>query len=126
MTDSIIDLSRRQVPSVLSPALVQSLSWQPLTRLGALEVKTLLETSDSVAGLLRLDPGTTENAHAHADAHHHGWVLRGSAKVNGVEVEEGSYFHIPAGVRHAISDVGPVGCELFFVYQFLGARPAAG
>ncbi|HSP38891.1 MAG TPA: cupin domain-containing protein [Frankiaceae bacterium] len=118
MTESITVRPQTPSPHVLGTAVVESLSWQPLARLGAAQVKTLMQTSDSVAGLLRLDPGTTENAHVHADAHHHGWVLRGSATVGGAEISTGSYFHIPAGVRHAISDVGPDGCELFFVYQF--------
>ena len=117
-TDDIEVQTHTSAPSVLGTALVESLSWQPLPRLGAAQVKTLMRTSDSVAGLLRLDPGTTETAHVHVDAHHHGWVLRGDAKVGDVDLHAGSYFHIPAGVRHAIIDVGPEGCELFFVYEF--------
>jgi quercetin dioxygenase-like cupin family protein len=108
-------------PKALDAALVESLSWQPLARLGAAQVKTLLRTPDSVAGLLRLEPGTSENTHVHADAHHHGWVVRGEATVAGTELTAGSYFHIPAGVRHAVTDVGPEGCEIFFVYQFPAA-----
>jgi oxalate decarboxylase/phosphoglucose isomerase-like protein (cupin superfamily) len=104
-------------PDVLDADRVESLPWEPLPRLGAAQAKTLMRMPDSVAGLLRLDPGTTETAHVHVDAHHHGWVLRGEAKVGGVELQAGSYFHIPAGVRHAIVDAGPEGCELFFVYQ---------
>ncbi len=116
--------SGNSVPHALDAALVESLSWQPLARLGrAAQVKTLLRTPDSVAGLLRLEPGTSENEHVHADAHHHGWVLRGEATVAGTTITAGSYFHIPAGVRHAVTDVGPDGCELFFVYQFPSASP---
>jgi quercetin dioxygenase-like cupin family protein len=117
-TDSIVVQTEAHSPSVLGTAVVESLSWRPLARLGAAQVKTLMRTSDSVAGLLRLDAGTTENIHVHADAHHHGWVLRGEAKVGGIDIRAGSYFHIPAGVRHAVTDVGPDGCEVFFVYQF--------
>ena len=116
--------SGNSAPHALDAALVESLSWQPLARLGReAEVKTLLRTPDSVAGLLRLEPGASENVHVHADAHHHGWVLRGDATVAGTAVAAGSYFHIPAGVRHAVTDVGADGCEIFFVYQFPSAPP---
>lgn len=113
-------------PGVLDAALVESLSWQPLARLGAAHVKTLIRMPDSVAGLLRLEPGTSENVHVHADAHHHGWVLSGEAAVAGTAISAGSYFHIPAGVEHAVTDVGAQGCEIFFVYQFPSAPPAPG
>jgi quercetin dioxygenase-like cupin family protein len=102
---------------VLGRSSIDGLAWRPLSDLGDARAKVLLKTSDCVAGLLRLEPGTSEKVHVHADAHHHGWVLHGEARVAGIPIRAGSYFHIPAGASHAITEVGPAGCEVFYVYQ---------
>ena len=104
-------------PVVLGQSSIGGLAWRPLNDLGDVRSKVLMKSRDCVAGLLRLESGTSEHAHVHADAHHHGWVVQGEAKVAGYPVREGSYFHIPAGAEHAITDVGPHGCEVFYVYQ---------
>lgn len=107
------------VPLVLGRSSIDGLAWRPLGHLGDVRTKVLMQAPDGLAGLLHLEPGSAEKIHVHADAHHHGWVVRGAAVVGGVPVRAGSYFHIPAGAEHAITDVGPEGCEVFYVYQAL-------
>lgn len=102
---------------VLGPRDVGVLPWEPLRGMGDVRHKVLWRSGDSVAGLLRVEPGANEVGHTHATAHHHAWVLSGSAQVAGIPVEEGSYVHVPAGVQHAITDAGPDGCTLFYLYQ---------
>ncbi len=104
-------------PVVLGHSAIDALPWQPRPGLGEVRVKELLRSGDCLAGLLRLEPGAGERAHSHSGAHHHVWVLQGEAQVAGIRVHPGAYIHVPAGVEHAITDAGPQGCEVFYVYQ---------
>lgn len=104
-------------PVVLGHSAIDGLAWRPLTELGDVRVKVLLSSGDCVAGILRLEPGATERGHAHGTAHHHGWVLQGEATIAGTRIHPGTYFHVPAGAQHALTDAGPEGCEIFYLFQ---------
>lgn len=110
-------VTAHQEAFALGPRDVGALPWEPLRGMGDVRHKVLWRSGDSVAGLLRVEPGASEVGHTHTTAHHHAWVLEGSARVAGIPVEKGAYVHVPAGVRHAITDTGPDGCTLFYLFQ---------
>lgn len=116
-TENTIAAVSGGTPTVLGASAVLGLSWRPLTELGDVRVKVLHRSGDCVAGLLRLEPGSTERLHTHADAHHHAWVVQGEATIAGRRVRAGSYVYVPAGAPHAITDAGPEGCEVFYLFQ---------
>jgi mannose-6-phosphate isomerase-like protein (cupin superfamily) len=68
------------------------------------------------AGVMWLEGGAEVPEHRHADAEHHVWLSQGRAHVDGRELGPGSYWHVPAGVVHAVSAAGPAGATLFYLY----------
>jgi len=71
---------------------------------------------ESIAGILDLAPGASLPERAHIHAHHDVSVLDGECRIVGTALTAGSFVHIPGGVDHAISDVGPSGCRLLYLY----------
>jgi quercetin dioxygenase-like cupin family protein len=102
---------------VLDRAAVDAIAWEPRPGQDGVSHKVLWRSGDVVVGLLRFEPGATEPGHAHHAAHHHIWVVQGSATIAGQPLNEGSYAYIPPGVVHQTKDVGPDGCTLFYTYR---------
>lgn len=100
----------------LAPADVESLPWQEVG-LPGVRMKELFHRGDAVTGLLRLDAGAHEPLHRHRAADHELWLLQGSATIGDVQLTEGSYVHVPAGMAHATTYVGDEGCTLLYVYR---------
>jgi mannose-6-phosphate isomerase-like protein (cupin superfamily) len=111
---------------VLDSAAVEALPWEPRPGLEGVSHKVLWRSGDVVVGLMRFEPGASEPGHAHHAAHHHLWVVSGSATVAGEELSSGGYAYIPPGVQHATTDVGPEGCVLLFTYRPLESTGQRG
>jgi quercetin dioxygenase-like cupin family protein len=101
---------------VLDRAAIDAMDWEPRPQDGVAQ-KILWRSGDVVVGLLRFLPGAVEPGHAHHAAHHHVWVVQGSARIAGRPLREGSYAYIPPGIVHQTEDVGPEGCTLFYTYR---------
>jgi quercetin dioxygenase-like cupin family protein len=67
--------------------------------------------------LIAYQPGAGTPGPPHPGAHHHIWVIAGSASVAGRRVVAGSYVYVPPDTAHRIDDVGPEGCTLFQMHR---------
>jgi mannose-6-phosphate isomerase-like protein (cupin superfamily) len=107
-----------RVATVVTPAAAAGLTWDRLEPFEGVDYKLLWRSGKSVAGLMRVAPGAEVSPHAHVRSHHHLWVLEGEADMvgDGERVGPGTYVHIPAGVEHGITDVGPDGCTVVYLY----------
>ena len=103
-------------PVILDPTGIERLPWRQLHGQRAAVTRVLWQQGDSLAGIIRLDPGEELPSHAHAEAHHHVWVLTGTARILGEGLPEGSYVHIPAGVEHAVAAIGPEPLTMLYLY----------
>lgn len=119
----------RTVAPVLEPgevaldaSAVEAIPWETLHGLEHVQHKLLWRSGDSSAGIMRVEPGEGIASHAHREAHHHAWILEGTCTMLGARLGPGSYVHIPGGVEHAVSDIGPEGCT--FLYLYIEAHPA--
>jgi quercetin dioxygenase-like cupin family protein len=102
-------------PVLVSREELNAMAWEPDPRLGAgISHKLLWHSGDSVGGVMRIEPGGCLAAHTHRRAHHHLWVINGSAIVLGRQLGAGSYIHVPAGVEHTIAS--PTGCQFLYFY----------
>jgi quercetin dioxygenase-like cupin family protein len=102
--------------SVVDRTSIDAQPWEPLRGLAGVDQKVLWRSGQMIVGIVRLAPGAREPGHAHHDADHHVYVLDGSARIGGHLMEAGAFAFVPAGVTHAITDVGPEGCTLFYTY----------
>jgi mannose-6-phosphate isomerase-like protein (cupin superfamily) len=98
------------------PATIERLPWEPLPGFEHVTQKLLWRSGRSQCGIMRIPPGDGMSPHAHQRAHHHVWVLEGSAVLLGARVVPGTYVHIPATVEHGFSDAGPRGCTMLYLY----------
>jgi hypothetical protein len=113
----------QQVPPVVLDAYeVSALEWSSFPEVYPVQYKLLWKSGWSVAGVMRIPAGASFPEHAHEGAHHHLWVTSGTAMVLGKRVEQGSYVHVPAGVRHGIDAVGHDGFEMLYLYLRDDAR----
>jgi len=104
------------VATLVTRPASEALAWHPLEPYHRVDYKLLWRSGGSVAGLMRIAPGGSVSAHAHDRAHHHMWVVDGTAEMQGERVGPGTYLHIPAGIEHDIRDVGEDGCTLLYLY----------
>jgi uncharacterized RmlC-like cupin family protein len=102
--------------TVVGKASIDAQPWEPLRGLAGVNHKVLWRSGQMIVGIVRMEPGAQEPGHAHHDAHHHMYVLQGSARIGGQIVEAGGFAFVPAGVTHATTDVGAEGCTLFYTY----------
>jgi hypothetical protein len=103
-------------PTVYDATEVAALEWLPFPDHEGVEYKLLWSSGWSVAGLMRIRGGAVLRPHVHAGAHHHLWVQEGDAEVLGRTVGPGSYLHIPAGVLHGITKIGPGMFSMLYLY----------
>jgi mannose-6-phosphate isomerase-like protein (cupin superfamily) len=101
---------------LIDPATLEALPWHDLPGFDHVTYKLLWQSGRSVSGIMRIPPGAEVSSHAHQHAHHHVWVLDGSAMMLGSRFGPGSYLHIPATVEHSITDPGPTGCTILYLY----------
>lgn len=106
----------RDSVTVLERADIDAQDWLPLRGLAGVGNKVLWRSGQLTVGIIRLEPGAEEPGHVHPDADHHIYVLDGSARIAGQDVRPGGFVFVPAGVRHATTDVGPDGCTFYYTY----------
>jgi mannose-6-phosphate isomerase-like protein (cupin superfamily) len=104
------------VATLIGTTTIETLPWQDLPGFDDVSYKLLWQSGRSVCGIMRIPPGSEVGPHAHQRAHHHVWVLEGSAVMLDSRVGPGSYLHIPATVDHSITDPGPEGCTILYLY----------
>jgi quercetin dioxygenase-like cupin family protein len=102
--------------TLVTHTAADSLAWHPLDPFEGVDQKLLWRSGESVAGIMRIGPGGVVSPHAHVLAHHHMWVIDGTAEMLGERVGPGTYLHIPAGVEHGVRDVGEDGCTVLYLY----------
>jgi mannose-6-phosphate isomerase-like protein (cupin superfamily) len=108
---------------VFTPDQVDGLDWQTLDGQPGVKYKILWESEDMISGLLKIAPGAMEPGHAHREADHHLWVISGSVRVAGRDLEPGSYVYVPTRAEHETVATGPEGCTMFYVYRPHGSVP---
>jgi quercetin dioxygenase-like cupin family protein len=86
--------------------------------------KVLWRSGDVVLGLMRIAPGAENPEHVHLGAHHHILMTSGSCDMVGRTLSAGAYVYIPPGTPHAVTAVGPDGCEFFYTYRPVEAAAA--
>lgn len=111
---------------VLAAGAVDALPWQQLPEQAGAFSKVLWRSGDVAVGLIRVDPGAEMAAHVHHGAHHHIWVVSGSATMVGQHLSAGSYAYIPPGVVHEVVAVGREGVTFLYTYRPLEVQPATG
>ncbi|HEX2418507.1 MAG TPA: cupin domain-containing protein [Micromonosporaceae bacterium] len=115
MTETQVSFPLDQV-TVVDNSEIRDRPWEPLRGLVGVEHKLLWNSGQMNVGLIRVAPGAEEPGHVHHNADHHVQVLSGSANIAGQHVGPGDFVYVPAGVRHATTDVGPDGCTFFYTY----------
>jgi mannose-6-phosphate isomerase-like protein (cupin superfamily) len=96
---------------------LDAMPWEELRGIDGATHKLLWQSGDVAIGLIRVEAGSTKPEHVHHGAHHHMLITQGSCVMLGRRVDEGSYVYVPAGVAHAVDDVGPDGVEFFYTYR---------
>lgn len=109
---------------VLDAQDVASIAWEPMSGQTGVFSKVLWRSGDVAIGLIRVDAGAEKAPHVHHGAHHHIWVVSGSATMLGEPLTAGSYVYIPPGVRHEVTAVGPEGVTFFYTYRPVEVRGA--
>jgi quercetin dioxygenase-like cupin family protein len=95
---------------------IDELPWGRLPALGrGVSHKELWRSGQSVAGLMRLEPGGYVDEHVHRRAQHHLWVLDGTVRILDRDLGPGSYAHVPPGVDHGMRD-GGAGSTFVYLY----------
>lgn len=114
------DLSPREALGTLfsvDAAAIDGMSWEPVTGCPGVSDKILWRLGDFVEALVRYAPGATSPGRPHLAAHHHFWVVSGAATVAGRRLDAGSYMHVPPGVEHAVTEVGPEGFTVLQMHR---------
>lgn len=93
-----------------------ALPWTDLHGLPHARTKVLWSSGQSLAGVLRLEPGASLGDHVHEHGEHHAYVLEGACRIDDRVLTAGSYAHVPAGVRHEVSGEQPDGCQVFYLF----------
>lgn len=109
---------------VLDAAEIEAMPWTPVERAPGVQLKILWQFDDYVQALLRAEPGATIPGRPHLVAHHHIWVVSGSATVAGRRVAAGSYLYVPPGAEHQMREVGPQGCLVLQIHHPHGPAEA--
>jgi quercetin dioxygenase-like cupin family protein len=104
-------------PVVLGAEDLAARSWEPLRGMPGVSYTILWRLGDNLVGLIRVEPGAEKPAHSHHAAHHHIWVVSGSATMLGQRVSAGSYVYIPPGTDHEVVDVGASGVTFLYTHR---------
>jgi mannose-6-phosphate isomerase-like protein (cupin superfamily) len=107
---------------VLHTEDVDALAWAPMPGQTGVWSKILWRSGDVAIGLIRVDAGAEKAAHVHHGAHHHIWIVSGSATMLGRALTAGSYVYIPPGVEHEVTGVGRDGITFFYTYRPVETR----
>jgi hypothetical protein len=105
----------------LSPSDIERLAWRPIPGCPGVRATDLWRSGDLHDALISYEPGAGTPGKPHVGAHHHIWVVSGSASIAGRRIVAGSYAYVPPGVPHPIADIGAEGCLLLQMH-----RPVTG
>lgn len=108
----------------MSPEQIDKLPWQPVPGCPGVTAKDLLRSGALHDALISYEPGAGTPGRPHPGAHHHVWVVSGSASVAGHRVVAGSYVYVPPAVAHPVAGVGAEGCLLLQMHRPLSTGPA--
>lgn len=104
----------------LDPLEIDRLPWLPLASSTGAVYKLLWRSGRAAQTLVHYHEGGQSRGEAHPDAEHHVWVVSGAATIAGRRLGAGSFAHIPAGLEHPTTDVGPEGATLLVLYRPTG------
>lgn len=76
----------------------------------------LWEHEGSTAGVIWMQPGAELETHVHDTHDHHVWIVEGTGKVKGRDLEAGSYYYVPGGDPHDLHADPQAGCKFFYLY----------
>ncbi len=115
-------MTRVESPAVnglvtLTPDDIDAIAWQPVTGCPGVRAKEWWRHGDVVDALISYEAGAGTPGVPHLAAHHHVWVISGTATVAGRLVTAGSYVYVPPGVAHPIREVGGEGCTLLQMHR---------
>jgi hypothetical protein len=116
-TDVVMDPDALHGLQVLDANQIEALPWLPLAGCAGVEHKLLWNLGGFTQALVRYAPGSATPGRPHLAAHHHVWVHSGDITFAGRRLSAGSYAHVPPGVAHAGTDVGPRGCTLLQMHR---------
>jgi ChrR Cupin-like domain len=108
----------------LSPTEIDQLPWRPVPHCPGVVAKDLWRSGDLHDALISYEPGTETPGRPHPGAHHHIWVISGSASIAGRRIAAGSYVYVPPGTAHPITDAGSDGCLLLQMHRPVPADAA--
>jgi ChrR Cupin-like domain len=108
----------------MRPADIDALPWRPVPGCPGVVAKDLWRSGDLHDALISYEPGAGTPGNPHAGAHHHIWVVSGSASIAGLRVVAGSYVYVPPGIAHPIADIGAEGCLLLQMHRPLPGETA--
>lgn len=103
---------------------IDAMEWEPVPDCPGVTDKVLWRFDDFVQALIRYEPGATSPGRPHYAAHHHLWVVSGSASVAGRLLTAGSYMHVPPRTLHPVTDVGPDGFVVLQMHRPHGPKEA--
>jgi ChrR Cupin-like domain len=95
---------------------IDALPWRPVATCPGVQAKELWRDGDAVDSLIGYEPDAATPGAAHPGAHHHIWVVSGTATIAGRLVTGGSYVYVPPGVAHPIR-AGDHGCTLLQMHR---------
>ncbi|HSF27126.1 MAG TPA: hypothetical protein VLC50_06360 [Actinomycetes bacterium] len=104
-----------QALTALDPLAIDRLPWAPLQGSTGAAYKVLWRSGAMVQTLVHYHEGGWSAGEPHP-AHHHVWVISGAATIAGRRLTAGSYVHVPPGLEHPTTDVGPEGATLLVLY----------
>ncbi|MCU1590161.1 MAG: hypothetical protein JWP11_1417 [Frankiales bacterium] len=110
-TDALHDLQ------VLDAEQIEAMPWTELVGCAGVEQKVLWNLGGFTQALIRYAPGSATAGDPHLAAHHHVWVHSGSITFAGRRLTAGSYAHVPPGVAHPATEVGPRGCIVLQMHR---------
>jgi hypothetical protein len=101
----------------VNPVEIDGLPWTDVSGSPGVHEKVLWRLGAYVQALIRYEPGAETVGEPHLAAHHHIWVVNGAGTIAGRRLVQGSYMHVPPGVRHPVGDVGPEGLTLLQMHR---------
>lgn len=103
--------------TTVEPAEIDRLHWRPIPGCPGVRTTDLLRLGEAHDALISYEPGSSTPGHPHPGAHHHIWVVSGSACVAGRRVVAGSFVYVPPATGHPIDEIGPEGCTLLQMHR---------
>lgn len=103
---------------------IDRLEWRAVPGCPGVLAKDLWRSGDLHDALISYPPHSGTPGRPHTGAHHHIWVVSGSATIAGRPVATGSYAYVAPGTAHPI-DAGAQGCLLLQMHRPLPPGTAA-